>query len=129
PVGPGIAPGHYLRHQPSPWRRRRLARDLPPHLKGPPAMPSATATARVATSRAARYLAHLCEHTSKLSQHTSLTHGHDRAGPLPQQAQWSGTDGVIDFGNGRCTLHATSEALEIRAEAADTQLLLRIQDA
>ena len=92
-------------------------------------MPTATATARVATSRAARYLAHLCEHTSKLSRHTSLTHGHDRSGPLPQQAQWSGTDAVIDFGNGRCTLHATSEALEIRAEAADTQLLLRIQDA
>jgi cytochrome P450 len=88
-----------------------------------------TATARVATSRAARYLTHLCEHTSKLSQDSSLTHGHDHAGPLPQQAQWSGTDGVIDFGDGRCTLHATSETLEVRAEAADTQLLRRVQDA
>jgi cytochrome P450 len=90
-------------------------------------MPSATT--RVATSRAARYLTHLCDHSSKLSQHSSLAHGHDHAGALPQQAQWSGTDGVIDFGNGRCTLHATSEALEMRAEAADARLLLRIQDA
>ncbi len=48
---------------------------------------------------------------------------------MPQHTEWSGTDGIIDFGWGRCTLHATGEGLLLDAEAEDQQQLRRIQDA
>lgn len=92
--------------------------------------------ARVLTGRAGRYLTQLCQHTGQLStmarRHTfSRRHAHGEGGAalLPRHTEWSGTDGVIDFDGGRCTLHATGEALVLSAEAADQQQLHQIQKA
>jgi hypothetical protein len=91
--------------------------------------------ARVVTGRASRYLTQLCQHTGQLStlgRHAlARRHGHGGGGaaPMPRHAEWSGTDGVIDFGGGRCTLHATDEELELNAEASDQLQLRRIQEA
>jgi hypothetical protein len=56
-------------------------------------------------------------------------HGDGGAASMPQRAEWSDTDGIIDFGWGRCTVHATDEGLVLHAEADDQQQLRRIQDA
>jgi cytochrome P450 len=48
---------------------------------------------------------------------------------MPQHAESSDTDGIIDFGHGRCTLHATGQELQLQAEAYDEQQLQRIQEA
>jgi hypothetical protein len=86
----------------------------------------------VPTDRASRYLTHLCNHSGQMST-IALSHGHGHddggAASMPQHAEWSDTDGVINFGRGRCTLHATGEGLVLRAEADDQQQLRRIQDA
>lgn len=86
--------------------------------------------ARIATVRAGRYLTQLCKHSNQTS---ALAHGHGHrdgdAGSLPRHAEWSDTDGVIDFGWGRCTLNATGEALLLHAEADEQRQLERIQDA
>jgi hypothetical protein len=97
-----------------------------------------TSEARVRTGRASRYLTQLCKHGGQMSALTrrhalSRGHGHGDgdlgAPPVPQHTECSGSDGVIDFGWGRCTLHATGEGLELSAEAGDQQQLRRIQDA
>jgi hypothetical protein len=88
--------------------------------------------AHIPTDRASRYLTHLCKHSSQMSAITpSHGHGHGDAGAasMPQTTEWSGTDGIIDFGWGRCTLHASDEELLLHAEADDQQHLHRIQDA
>jgi hypothetical protein len=56
-------------------------------------------------------------------------HGDGGAAPMPQHAEWSGTDGVIDFGVGRCALDATGEGLVLSAEAGDQHQLCQIQEA
>lgn len=86
--------------------------------------------AHVRTDRAGRYLAQLCNHGSKLGRlalHQPRGHG-DGAGPPAARGEHCDTDGVIDFGWGRCTLHATDQALVLTAEADDQQNLRRIQD-
>jgi hypothetical protein len=92
--------------------------------------------ARVLTGRASRYLTQLCQHTGQLGalgRHAlARRHGHGDGGaaPMPRHTEISGSDGVIDFGGAaRCTLHATGEALELSAEAADQQQLRGIQEA
>jgi hypothetical protein len=87
--------------------------------------------AHVRTDRAPRYLAQLCNHGSQLGRitvHRPRSHGDGGAPPAVWHADWSDTDGVIDFGWGRCTLHATGEALMLTAEADDVQNLQRIQE-
>jgi hypothetical protein len=87
--------------------------------------------ARVATDRARRYLAQLCEHGEKMS-HRALHHirrgGEDGDSPHARHAEHSDTDGIIDFGQGRCTLHATDTELLLRVEADDERHLRRIED-
>jgi hypothetical protein len=93
--------------------------------------------AQVPTTRARRYLTQLCRHGRRMGQ-PGLRHahgrGHDDGGepPVPRPAGGTGTDsgadGMIDFGWGRCTLRATSDALTLRAEAGDQDQLQRIQD-
>ncbi|HLJ99071.1 MAG TPA: DUF2218 domain-containing protein [Streptosporangiaceae bacterium] len=86
--------------------------------------------AHVRTDRAGRYLAQLCNHggqLSRLSFHQPRSHA-GGAGPSAARSEHSGTDGVIDFGWGRCTLHATGDALMLTAEAEDPQNLQRLQD-
>lgn len=89
------------------------------------------AQAHVPTSRASRYLAQLCSHSSQMSRaasHRPRRHRDGGAPPAVRRASQTGADGMIDFGWGRCTLHATSEALTLHAEAGDQQQLRRIQD-
>jgi hypothetical protein len=50
------------------------------------------------------------------------------APPVARHTEASQTDGIIDFGWGRCTLHATDEELVLHAEADDPQQLQRLQD-
>ena len=90
-----------------------------------------TSRASVATDRASRYLAQLGKHTgqmSRLALHRTLRHGHGGAPPEVAHSEWSDTDGVITFGEGRCTVHATDDALVLDAEAADLEQLGRIRD-
>jgi hypothetical protein len=87
--------------------------------------------AHVPTSRASRYLTQLGKHGSQMSRaalHRPRAHADGGTPPAARHTSWTGTDGVIDFGWGRCTLHATSEALTLHAEAGDQQQLQRIQD-
>ena len=87
--------------------------------------------ARVPTGRARRYLAQLCEHGEKMS-HRALHHV--RSGveaddsPQARHVEHSDTDGIIDFGQGRCTLRATDTELLLRVEADDERHLRRIED-
>jgi hypothetical protein len=46
---------------------------------------------------------------------------------LQANVEWSEDRGVITFGFGRCVLHANRDALTLRAEATDTESLLRIE--
>jgi hypothetical protein len=84
--------------------------------------------ARVPTTRASRYLVQLCQHgslMSRLPRHRRPGHG----GPPPAATlSPAGTEGVIDFGWGRCTLRASTDALTLHAEADDQQRLEQIQD-
>lgn len=85
--------------------------------------------ARIPTDRAARYLKQLCEHSDQMSALT-LRHGHaEGASPGVRHTEWSGTEGVIDFGRGRCTVRAGGEELTLHAEAEDQRTLRRLQDA
>jgi hypothetical protein len=96
--------------------------------------------AAVPTSRADRYLAQLCSHgrlMSRLARHRRPGqgqgqghgdgHGDDGAPPVAT-ATSAGTEGIIDFGWGRCTLRVTAGALTLHAEAADPGRLRQIQD-
>ena len=96
--------------------------------------------ARVPTSRAGRYLAQLCNHgslMSRLARHRPPGQGHGHGdgdgdgndgAPPAATASSDGTEGVIDFGWGRCTLRATAGTLTLHAEAGDPQRLQQIQD-
>jgi len=87
--------------------------------------------ARIATDRASRYLTQLGRHTgqmSRLSFHRTPRHGHGGASAEVAHSEWSDTDAVIAFGQGRCTLRATEDALALHAEAEDLEQLRRIQD-
>jgi hypothetical protein len=87
--------------------------------------------AHVPTTRASRYLTQLGRHGHHMSRgllRRAAAHGDGSAPPGPRYSGWTGADGVIDFGWGRCTLHATGDALTLRAEAGDQQQLERIQD-
>jgi len=100
--------------------------------------------AHVPTSRADRYLAQLCSHgrlMSRLARHRRPGqehgqgqgqghgdgHGND-GGPPVATASSAGTEGIIDFGWGRCALRATAGTLILHAEAGDPERLRQIQD-
>lgn len=90
-----------------------------------------TSQAHVPTDRAGRYLAQLCSHGGQLGRiasHRRRSAGAGGAPPAVRHAEASDTDRVIDFGSGRCTLHATDEALILTAEADDQQNLDQIQE-
>ncbi len=80
--------------------------------------------ARIRTDRAGRYLTQLCEHTARISAHPGR---HQQS--APRHAEHSGTEGIIEFDNGRCTLRATAEELILVAEADDQEHLRLMRDA
>ena len=89
-----------------------------------------TATARVPTDRAGRYLAQLCGHAAQLSRITRHEpDGQSPAGaPLTARAEPSGSEGSIEFSRGRCVLQATEDSLILRAEAGSQEQLERIKE-
>ena len=86
--------------------------------------------ARIPTTRASRYLIQLCQHGSLMSRLPRHRRGGHGPGGLPPAATASsaGTEGTIEFGWGRCTLHATADALTLHAEADHQQHLEQIRD-
>lgn len=93
-----------------------------------------TSEARVRTDRASRYLTQLSDHGSKMrlaAFHHRRDHQAHAAGDGPasvQRAQSDGTEGVIDFGWGRCTLVATADELVLTIQAEDQSGLRRIEE-
>jgi hypothetical protein len=87
--------------------------------------------AHIPTSRAIRYLTQLCNHGSlmgRLARHRPTSHGGGGGGSPVVTVASSGTEGVIDFGWGRCTVHAAAGTLTVHAEAGDPLQLRQIQD-
>jgi uncharacterized protein len=76
------------------------------------------AHARVETERPGRYLAQLCRHVEEVAQ--ARPH-------MPARVEWSQEQGVIDFGSGRCTVHAAAGVLTLRIEAPDEETLRLVQ--
>lgn len=100
-----------------------------------------TAEAHIETERPGRYLAQLCMHVNNVyntdrdlhqdRRHRRRSHvagGGHRRPRLPVHVEWSETHGTITFGEGKITMQASSGALILRADAADEQTLLQIQD-
>lgn len=89
-----------------------------------------TAQAEIRTDRASRYLTQLSRHGSHMGSgviHRPRGHNGDDARPQVRNAEWTDTDGVIEFGWGRCILRATETALVLRAEADDEAHLDQIK--
>lgn len=131
PSHPGIArpgrPGADSAGRPVGWTA-----PADPDLDRPDRSPvgTLTATARVPTDRASRYLVQLCGHAGQLSQlAVRKRHGHTPARtPLMARAEVSGREGSIEFSWGRCTLQATDDSLILRAEADRAEHLQRITE-
>ncbi len=90
-----------------------------------------TAEAQVQTGNASRYLARLCQHTSKMGRprgHRPRAHGGGGVPPVMQNVEWSGTQGLIVLSWGQCTLQAGPATLTLRAEAPDEKNLNQIQE-
>jgi hypothetical protein len=88
-----------------------------------------TAEAEIRTAQPGRYLVQLCRHAQHLTGRAAHLHGRAR-GPRPElrHVEWSDSEGLLVLGWGRCVLRATPETLVVRAEAADTDSLRRLQD-
>ncbi|MEU0808262.1 DUF2218 domain-containing protein [Streptomyces sp. NPDC005970] len=90
-----------------------------------------TAQAHIPTDRASRYLVQLCRHGSQMTGipgHRPRAHTAGGAPPRIRHAEWSDTQGVLDFGFGQCTLEAGPEGLTLRARADGEEHLRRILD-
>lgn len=87
--------------------------------------------AHIATDRASRYLAQLCQHAGQMGEpfrHRPRAHDGGEGPPAVDRTSWSDTRGRIEFKWGICTVEATESALTLRAEAADKDGLRRIED-
>lgn len=87
------------------------------------------AEARIVTEHAARYLAQLSRHATKMGEHLGSDHlartRHAGDAPPPiLHVECSDTFSTIRFGEGQCTLQADDNALLLRVEA-DTEMALR----
>jgi hypothetical protein len=88
-----------------------------------------TALADVRTDRASRYLTQLCRHAGHMGTgipNSFRRHRDDGTRAQVRSAQCTDSDGVIEFGWGRCTLRATDSTLLLRAEADDDVRLNQI---
>jgi len=79
--------------------------------------------ARIATDRAARYLAQLCDHLGHL-EHGGLTGHTHRDGhggpPVVRVVERTDDRAEIEFDWGRCELAASPDTLTVRVQADDT---------
>jgi hypothetical protein len=78
-------------------------------------------TARIVTTRAARYLAQLADHLGHLSKgmHHHRPDGEHAGPPQVLNVARSDDQAVITFAWGTCTLTATDTALVVRVEAQE----------
>ena len=89
-----------------------------------------TAEAVVQTPNPGRYLARLRGHAGKMGTrhgHRPRRHGRSSTPPEIRHTEWSGTSGTVNLNWGQWTVQATAGTLRLRAEAADTENLRRIQ--
>ncbi len=93
-----------------------------------------TAEADIRTGHAASYLTRLCGHAGKMSQaghrlsHRPRAHDRDGGPPEVRRVERSGTGATVTLDRGQWTMRAGPGLLTIRAEAADSEDLRRIQD-
>ena len=89
-----------------------------------------TAEADIRTEHAARYLARLCGHASKMGTagHRRLSHARGDVPPEVRRVECSGTEGTVSLDWGQWTMRVLPGRLAVRAEAADQESLRRIQD-
>ena len=88
------------------------------------------AEAQVKTEDPGRYIAQLCKHAQQVHRlrHRPRNHGSDgQPPPKVEHVECAETSGMISFGWGQCTMHATAGTLTLRAEAADEESLERVQ--
>jgi hypothetical protein len=78
-----------------------------------------TAEAQIRTESASAYLAELCRQLDE----RATTRGDVRV-----RIEWSESDGVVDFGWGRCAIHADPNALSLRVEANDQETVESLQE-
>ena len=93
-----------------------------------------TAEADIRTEHAARYLARLCGHAGKMGAashrmgHRRPSHAPGDAPPEVRRVECSATEGTVSLDCGQWTMRAFPGRLAVRAEAADQESLLRIED-
>lgn len=90
-----------------------------------------TAEAHVSTERASRYLVQLCRHLGQMSgvrHQPPARHGGGGMPPTVQDVDYSDAAGVIRFAEGRLTLQATPDTLNLRIDAGGQDTLQRLQD-
>jgi hypothetical protein len=88
------------------------------------------AEAQVKTEDPGRYIVQLCKHAQQVHRlrHRPRNHGGDgQPPPKVEHVECADTNGMISFGWGQCTMHATAGTLTLRAEAADEESLQRVQ--
>ena len=88
-----------------------------------------TADGRVTTPRAGRYLVQLCRHADRMRTHRHLrVHApHETGSPQVRHSEWTDDAGVLQLDRGRCTLHATHDALHVHVDAPDDETLLQVR--
>ncbi|MDQ2810712.1 MAG: DUF2218 domain-containing protein [Actinomycetota bacterium] len=89
------------------------------------------AEAHVQTADPGKYLIRLCSHASKMGRplrHRPRAHGGGGGPPTMQQVEWSSTHGTLRLSWGQCTMSVSPGTLTLRAEAADAEALVRIQE-
>ena len=93
-----------------------------------------TTEADIKTEHAASYLARLCGHVGKMGTaghrlgHRRPSHASGDAPPEVRRVECSATEGTVSLDWGQWTMRAFPGRLAVRAEAADQENLLRIQD-
>lgn len=87
-----------------------------------------TAQAHIRTTTPGRYLDRLCKHASGMQRMGLGMHQGEAGRPRVQHIEQTRTGAALTFSIGRCALHAGTETLTVRAEAATEHHLRQIQE-
>jgi len=89
------------------------------------------AQARIATSRADRYLSQLCGHLGQMRRMRHLPFGGHGGGGVPrvEHVEQTGNQAAVRFADGSWHLQADETALLISVQAEDPAALERLKDA
>lgn len=89
------------------------------------------AEARVPTERASRYLVQLCRHADQMRRMRHQPPSRsvaDAAAPGVDHVDYSDTVGTVRFADGQLHMRASADTLTLLVEAADDDVLRRLQD-